>query len=289
MVKLFKVKDKIFKYILELSALIILLICGGMFYSLTSGSLEAFSHFGFIDFITGTQWNPNPENEQYGALPFIMGTIFTSFLALCICIPFALAISLFNGEYFKGKKISIFVGSVVDLLAGIPSVIYGLWGFYAIKPIIVSLGLSQQGFSILTASIILSIMIIPYAASLSAEFIAMVPKELKEGAYGLGATRLEVINTVIFPAASSGIFASFILALGRALAETMAVTMLIGNTNQIPSSIFESGNTMASLIANQFGEASDLRLSSLIAIGLLLFMITAIINFIGRKVMKQLS
>lgn len=151
------------------------------------------------------------------------------------------------------------------------------------------LGLSSQGFGILTASLVLAIMIIPYAASLSAEFISMVPRELKEGAYSLGATRLEVIRNVIFPASGSGIFASYILALGRALGETMAVTMLIGNTNNIPYSLGDTGNTMASVIANQFGEADGLKLSSLIAIGLLLFLITAIINFIGKLIMKKLS
>ena len=282
-------KDKLFKIFLGLSAIVIVLICGGMFYSLVSGALGAFDHFGIWNFISGTEWNPNPNDEKYSALPFIIGTLGTSTLALFISIAFALSIAFFNGEYFRGNKISVVLGSIVDLLAGVPSVIYGLWGFYSVRPLVVSLGLSEQGFSILTASIVLAIMIIPYAASLSSEFISMVSHELKEGAYSLGATRLEVIKAVIFPSAASGVFASFILSLGRALAETMAVTMLIGNTNQIPSSIFESGNTMASVIANQFGEASDLRLSSLIAIGLLLFMMTAIINFIGRIIIKRFS
>ncbi len=282
-------RDKFFNIFLGLSAAVIVLICGGMFFSLVSGSWSAFSHFGIWNFVSGAEWNPNPENEQYSALPFILGTLSTSSLALLITIAFALSIALFNGEYFRGGKLSIVLSSIVDLLAGVPSVIYGLWGFYAVRPMIVSLGLSDQGFSILTASIVLAIMIIPYAASLSSEFIAMVPHELKEGAYSLGATRLEVIAKVIFPSAASGVLASFILSMGRALAETMAVTMLIGNTNQIPTSIFESGNTMASVIANQFGEASDLRLSALIAIGLLLFMITAVINFIGRMIIKRFS
>lgn len=282
-------RDKIFKVLLSLSALIIVLVCGGMFYSLFTGSLEAFLHFGFFNFIGETNWDPNPNNEQYGALSFITGTLMTSFLAILFCIPFSLPVALFNGEYFKGKKIAVLVGSVVDLLAGIPSVIYGLWGFYTLRPIIASLGLSDQGFGILTASIVLAIMIIPYAASLSAEFISMVPKNLKESAYSLGATRLELIKSVIFPTASSGIFASYILALGRALGETMAVTMLIGNTNNIPLSITDTGNTMASVIANQFGEASDLRLSSLVAIGLLLFLITAVINFIGKMIIKRFN
>lgn len=153
----------------------------------------------------------------------------------------------------------------------------------------VSLDLSPQGFGVLTSACVLAIMIIPYAASLSSEFISMVPTELKEGAYSLGATRLDVIRTVVLPASGSGIFASYILALGRALGETMAVTMLIGNTNNIPLSLTATGNTMASVIANQFGEAGGLKLSSLIAIGLLLFLITAVINLIGKVIIRKFS
>ena len=151
------------------------------------------------------------------------------------------------------------------------------------------MGVNAQGFGILTSSIILAIMIIPYASSLSSEFISMVPNELKEAAYSLGATRYEVVRSVTFPAAGSGVFASYILALGRALGETMAVTMLIGNTNNLPTSLADTGNTMASIIANQFGEADGLKLSSLIAIGLLLFLITAIINLIAKLIIKKLN
>ena len=282
-------RDKIFKILLLLSALIIIIICGGMFYFLVMGSTEAFGHFGFFNFISSAEWDPNPEQEQYGALSFIVGTVMTSFLALLFCIPFSLPVALFNGEYFRGTKIALFMSTVVNLLAGIPSVIYGLWGFYTLRPLIMTLGLSEQGFGVLTASLVLAIMIIPYAASLSSEFISMVPTDLKEAAYSLGATRFEVVKSVIFSSSSSGVFASYILALGRALGETMAVTMLIGNTNNIPTSIADTGNTMASVIANQFGEASDLRLSSLIAIGLILFLITAVINFIGKMIIKRFN
>ncbi|GKI23661.1 phosphate transport system permease protein PstC [Odoribacter laneus] len=282
-------RDYIFKRLLFICALLILLICGGMFYSLISGAIPAFEYFGVFRFIFSAEWDPHPEAEQYGALSFITGTVLTSFLALVFCLPFSLPVALFTGEYFKGKKVASVISAVIDLLAGIPSIVYGLWGFYTLRPLIMDLGLSSQGFGILTASLVLAIMIIPYAASLSAEFISMVPRELKEGAYSLGATRLEVIRNVIFPASGSGIFASYILALGRALGETMAVTMLIGNTNNIPYSLGDTGNTMASVIANQFGEADGLKLSSLIAIGLLLFLITAIINFIGKLIMKKLS
>ena len=153
----------------------------------------------------------------------------------------------------------------------------------------VDLGINSQGFGIFTASVVLAIMIIPYASSLSGEFLSMVPNNLKEGAYSMGATRLEVIQHISLPTAGSGIVAAYILALGRALGETMAVTMLIGNTNHVPKGLADTGNTMASIIANQFGEADGLKLSALIAIGLLLFLITAIINFIAKLVMKHLS
>lgn len=280
-------KDRLFKFLLFSAACLILLLAAGMLFSLVSQSTKAFQHFGIIDFITSSDWNPRAGQEKYGALSFITGTLTTALLALLFCIPFSLPVALFNGEYFKGKKIATVVSSVVDLLAGIPSIVYGLWGFYTLRPLIVSLGLNEQGFGILTASIVLAIMIIPYASSLSSEFISMVPNELKEGAYSLGATNLEVIRSVSLPMAGSGIFASYILALGRALGETMAVTMLIGNTNNIPKNLADTGNTMASIIANQFGEAGGLKLSSLIAIGLLLFLITASINSIAKLVMKR--
>lgn len=175
------------------------------------------------------------------------------------------------------------------LLAGIPSIIYGLWGFYTIRPLIIDLGINAQGFGIFLSSVVLAIMIIPYASSLSTEFLSMVPNKLKEGAYSLGATRLEVIRHISIPSSISGIVASYILALGRALGETMAVTMLIGNTDRIPRGLRDTGNTMASVIANQFGEADGLKLSSLIAIGLLLFVITAIINIIAKLIIKRVS
>ena len=281
--------DKIFKILLYSSAVIILLISAGMVYSLTSGSIPAFKEFGFINFIFSPEWNATPGKEEYGALTFIVGTIMTSLLALLFCIPFSLPVAIFMGEYFKGKRIASVLGTIVDLLAGIPSIVYGLWGFYVLRPLIVSLGLSEQGFGVLTASLVLAIMIIPYAASLSSEFIRLVPGELKEAAYSLGATRAEVIQTVIFPVAGPGIFSAYMLALGRAFGETMAVTMLIGNANNIPASLTDTGNTMASLIANQFGEAGGLKLSSLIAMGLLLFIITGIINYIGKIIIKRRS
>lgn len=280
-------QDKLFRFILILSAIVIPIIGGGIIYSLTNDAASAFQEFGFWNFIFSDDWNYTPGNESYGALPFITGTLLTTLLALIFCIPFSLPVALFVGEYFRGKKIATILSTVTDLLAGIPSIIYGLWGFYALRPIFMELNISPQGSGILTAAFVLAIMIVPYAASLSAEFIKMVPSDLKEGAYAMGATRAEVIRRVIFPMAGSGIFSAYILAIGRALGETMTVTMLIGNTNQIPDSLTTTGNTMASIIANQFGEADGLKLSALIAIGLILFLITAFINLIGKILIRR--
>ncbi|GHT30939.1 phosphate transport system permease protein [Bacteroidia bacterium] len=277
-------KDKIFRASLFVAACLIIILTASIVYGLVSQSLDAFSNFGF-GFITSSEWDSR--NDVYSALPFIMGTLLTSVLALLFCIPFSLSVSLFNGEYFRGHRASTILSSVVDLLAGVPSIVFGLWGFYTLRPLMVEMGVNEQGFGVLLSSIVLAIMIIPYASSLSAEFLAMVPNDLKEGAYSLGATRLEVIQRVSLPAAGSGIFAAYVLAFGRALGETMAVTMLIGNTNNIPHGLGDTGNTMASIIANQFGEAGGLKLSSLMAIGLLLFLITASINFIAKYIMKM--
>ena len=279
--------DKLYNILLFVTALIMPIVCGGIVFALVTDAYDAFEHFGFFNFLTSSDWSYTEGNEQYGALPFITGTLMTTLLALIFCIPFSLPVALFVGEYFKGTKIASILSTITDLLAGIPSIIYGLWGFYTLRPIIMALEISPQGSSILTASLVLAIMIIPYASSLSSEFIKMVPNDLKEGAYSLGATRAEVIRKIIFPVAGSGIFSSYILAIGRALGETMTVTMLIGNTNSIPSSITSTGNSMASVIANQFGEADGLRLSSLIAIGLILFLITAFINMIGKIMIKR--
>lgn len=279
--------DKLYKVLLYVSALIMPIVCGGVVYALVTDAYDAFEHFGFFRFLTSSEWNYTEGAEQYGALPFITGTLLTTVLALLFCIPFSLPMALFVGEYFKNTRIAAVLSTVTDLLAGIPSIIYGLWGFYTLRPLIMLLDISPQGSCILTASLVLAIMIVPYAASLSTEFIKMVPNELKEGAYSLGATRAEVIRNVVFPVAGSGIFSSYVLAVGRALGETMTVTMLIGNTNNIPDSITSTGNSMASIIANQFGEADGLRLSSLIAIGLILFLITAAINMVGKIMIKH--
>lgn len=280
--------DKITKIVLFSVSFIILIVAGGMVFSLVGGAIPSFKAFG-LGFITSNQWDPTEGKEAYGALPFIAGTLITSLLALAICFPLSFATSLFLGEYFRNTRMAKVIGTMVDLLAGIPSIVYGLWGFYVLRPFLISIGFENQGFGVFTASLILAIMIIPYATSISNEIISMVPNDLKEAAYSLGSTRYEVIRHVTVPAARSGIFAGYILAFGRALGETMAVTMLIGNANRVPDSLFSTGNTMASVIANQFGEADGLKLSSLIAIGLLLFLITGVINAVGKFIIKKLN
>ncbi len=281
-------KDNFFKKILFVLSLLILIIASGMIYSLVSGSIPAFGEFG-LGFVSSSEWDPHPERESYGALSFIVGTLLTSFLALLLSFPFSISVALFTGEYFRNSRFAKIVGFVVNLLSGVPSIVYGLWGFYTIKPLMADLGVSDSGLGIITASAVLAIMIIPYASSLSSDFFSMVPRDMKEAAYSLGATRYEMIKTVLFPISSSGVFASYILSLGRAIGETMAVTMLIGNVNNLPSSLSDSANTMASVIANQFGEADGLKLSSLVAIALLLFVITGIINYIGKLIIKKFS
>jgi len=280
--------DKVTKALLFVSSLIILLLSAGIVLSLVGGAIPAFREYG-PGFIISTVWNPTSGSEEYGAMPFIAGTIITSLLALIICIPMAFSTTLFIAEYYNGTRIAGILRSLVDLLAGIPSIVYGFWGFYALRPLLISTGLTDQGFGVFTASLVLAIMIVPYATSLSIEIVSMVPAELREAAYSLGATRREVIFNVVIPSARSGIVASFILALGRALGETMAVTMLIGNANVIPKGLFAPGNTMASVIANQFGEADGLKMSALIAIGLLLFVITALVNAAGKFIIKRFA
>ena len=289
--KNWKLKENIFKIVLVFAGVTILLIIGGIVLSLLFNSIPSLKKFGF-SFIIGNEWDP--VNEKYGALPFLIGTAMTGFLALLISLPFSFSISILLGEYFRKGLLSNFIKTMTELLAGIPSVIYGFWGLFFVVPIIRNVemvfGAIPYGVGILTASIVLGIMIIPYSASIGREVLELVPNDLKEAAYSLGATRYEVIKTVSIPYSISGIIAGIILSLGRALGETMAVTMLIGNMNSIPENIFAPGQTIASIIANQFNEANnELHISAMIELGLLLLVMSAIINFLGKYIIKKLS
>ncbi len=281
--------EKTFKLILKGNGIIILIIPALLLLTLIVQSMPAIEAYG-IGFIFRQTWDP--VRELYGALPFLTGTLVTSFTALLIAFPFSFSVALVLSEYMKDGAVAMILKSAVELLAGIPSVIYGFWGLLILVPLIrkleIALGISPYGVSILSASIILAIMIIPYASTMAREVMSMVPGDIKEAAYSLGGTHWEVLRKVVIPSSYSGIFAGILLALGRALGETMAVTMVIGNTNKLFSSIFDPGNTMASVIANEFTEAvSNLYLSSLIELGLLLFIVTAIINYIGRRIIKR--
>ncbi len=284
-------RESAFQKTIFLSALAVVVLLGGIFVSLFLYSLPSISAFG-LSFLFGKTWDPVA--RTFGALPFLVGTLLTSFFALLISVPFSLAISIFTGEYFREGILSAFLKNVTELLAGIPSIIYGFWALFVLAPVVRNLqteiGSFPYGVGIFTASLILSVMIIPYAASIGREVIGLVPSDVKEAAYSLGATRQEVVTKVVLPYARSGIMAGILLALGRALGETMAVTMVIGNSSLLPRSLFSPGNTMASVIANEFTEATGrLYLSSLIEIGLLLFLVTMTINIMGKYIIKQLT
>ena len=277
-----------------MSAILVLLIIG-ILITLIVQSMPSIKSLG-IGFLWGKVWDP--VQNIYGAYPFLIGTLLTSFIALIISVPFSYAISIYLGEYNPKGWLSNLLKNTIELIAAVPSIIYGFWGLFVLVPVIrifeAKIGVAPYGIGVFTSSLILAVMIIPYAASLGITLIRMVPSQLKEGAYALGATRYEVIRSVIMPYTRSGLFAGVLLSLGRALGETMAVTMLIGNTSAIATSIkdaiFGPGNTMASVIANEFTEADHtVYLSALIELGLVLFFVTVVINFIGKRIITKFT
>ena len=283
--------ETLFKRSLVVIGAFMVILVLGILLTLIIESVPSIKSLG-IKYLWGTTWDP--VNNVYGAAPFLLGTILTSFLALIISIPFSFAIAVYLGEYNPKGWLSNFLKNTVELIAAVPSVIYGFWGLLVLVPLVRSLemklGILPYGIGIFTASLILAVMIIPYAASLGREMIRLVPSPLKEAAYSLGATRYEVLKNVILPYTKSGLFAGILLSLGRALGETMAVTMVIGNTSLIPTSIFAPGNTMASVIANEFTEADHtVYLSALIELGLVLFLVTVVINMIGKRIIKRFT
>ena len=223
------------------------------------------------------------ENERhFGILPFIMGTVLSSIIALFIAFPIAMAVALYLTEFsHPDSKFAKTFAILIDLLAGIPSIIFGLWGLFFIVP--------RFGANLGTASLVLAIMIMPYAASLTKEAISLVPDKLKQAGFGLGASRYKVIKTIMLPYARSGIIAGMLLTLGRALGETLAVTMVIGNRNQIPTSLSDPAQTIASLIANEYGEASGLKQSALIEAGFVLIVITLVFSLLGRFFIRYMN
>ena len=247
-----------------------------------------------IGFVSGTEWDPN--NDVYGALPFVFGTLITSGIAILIGVPLSVGVAIYLSE-FAPPWLREPLSFVIELLAAVPSVIYGLWAMYALRPIIVehvepffqaTLGWTPLfegdpvGLDKFTAGIILAIMIIPTVASVSKEALMAVPDSQREAALSLGATRYETTRIAVLSYARSGIFGACILGLGRAVGETMAVAMTIGNANKISWSLLDPGQTMASLIANNWGEAQDLQLAALIEIGVVLFIVALLVNVFAR-------
>ena len=283
--------ENVFRRTLIIVALAMVALVLGIMLTLIFQSTLSIKSAG-IGYLWGKTWDP--VRDIFGAYPFILGTLLTSFLALIISIPFSFAVAVFLGEYYPKGWFPNLLKNTVELIAAVPSVIYGFWGLAVLVPIVRSfetkIGVEPVGLGIFTSAIILAIMIIPYAASLGRSMIHMVPSNLKEAAYSLGATRWEVIRAVIFPYTRSGLFAGVLLSLGRALGETMAVTMVIGNTSLIPKSIFAPGNTMASVIANEFTEADHpVYLSALIELGLVLFLVTVVINMVGKRMVGKFT
>ena len=282
-------------YLLTLaSAVAILVIVGLIVTQLWINSQPTVHRFGF-SFLTGTRWDPN--GDHFGALPFIYGTCVTSLLALLIAVPFGVAASIFLAE-MAPPEISNILTFLIELLAAVPSVIYGLLGIFVLVPLIRDylvpvlthlfgyLPIFQgdfYGVSFLSAGLVLSVMVVPFIVSVSREVLLAVPRDQREASLALGTTKWETTWQIVIPNASTGIMGSIFLALARALGETMAVTMVIGNTPKITASLLSPGYSIAAVIANEFAEASgSLYVSSLIFLGLVLFGLTIVINALAR-------
>jgi len=289
-----EVPDRIFKSAMTLCALAVLGVLVLIVYELVQGSGLSWHAFG-LKFFAGSDWDP--VSEQFGALPFIYGTLVSSLVALIIAVPLAVGVAVFTTEMCP-KVLRGPLSFFVELLAAIPSIIYGLWAMFVLVPMLsnyiepfLGKGLGWTGLfsgpplgiGMLAAGIILAIMIVPIISSITREVLMVVPQHQREGVLALGATRWEMIRVGVLRNARAGIVGGIILGLGRALGETMAVTMVIGNRPEIAKSLFAPGYTMASVIANEFSEATgDTYLSALVEIGLALFLVTIVVNALAR-------
>ncbi|HTT83115.1 MAG TPA: phosphate ABC transporter permease subunit PstC [Rhizomicrobium sp.] len=297
--------DAVFRWFAFGAACVVLLVFGGIIAALSRGAWPAISTFGFR-FLSSTAWNP--VTGKFGALPAIYGTLVTSALAMLIAVPVGIGIAIFLTELCP-RPLRRPVGIAIELLAGIPSIIYGIWGLFVfapffqqfIEPRIISafdnlpilsdlFAGPPYGIGIFTASLILSIMILPFISAVTRDVFETMPPMLKEAAYGLGCTRWEVTWNVVLPFARSGVVGGSMLALGRALGETMAVTFVIGNAHAISFSLFAPGTTISASIANEFTEAvGDLYVSSLVAVGLILFVITFLVLATAQLMLRRLE
>ena len=304
-IKRFAFSDNFFRRLTQSAALAVLLILGGVIASLVKGSIPAFQAFG-LGFFTTQIWNP--VTEKFGALAPIYGTVVTSAIAMAIAVPLGIGIAIFLTELCP-PSLRRPIGTAIELLAGIPSIIYGIWGLFVfapflqqyLQPLVIALFANvpvlnslfagpPYGIGILTAALILAIMVLPFVASISRDVFETVPPMLKESAYGIGCTTWEVVRNVVIPYTRVGVIGGVMLGLGRALGETMAVTFVIGNAHRISASLLAPGTTISASIANEFTEAvGDLYTSSLIALGLILFMITFVVLAIARIMLMRLE
>jgi phosphate transport system permease protein len=297
--------DAVFRNLTRAAAIGVLLLLSGVIVSLIQGSIPAIRAFGF-GFLTSERWNPVTNN--FGALPAIYGTIVTSFIAMLIAVPVGLMIAFFLTELCP-QWLRRPIGTAIELLAGIPSIIYGIWGLFMFAPflqatlqpfLINTLGNvpgigslfagPPYGIGILTSGLILTIMVLPFVTAITRDVFEAVPAVLKEAAYGLGCTRWEVVRNVVLPYTRVGVIGGVMLGLGRALGETMAVTFVIGNAHRISASVLAPGTTISATIANEFNEAvGDLYTSALIELGLILFVITFVVLAIARYMLMRIE
>lgn len=290
--KLDFLKDASFRYFAYFCALSIVLLVVYIVFELGVQALPAIKTQG-LGFITGTTWDVN--EKTFGVLPEIWGTIYSSLIALLIGGFFGVGVAIFLTQSFVSAKLEMTFRTIVELLAAIPSVVYGLWGIYVLIPMLVPIAgwlhehlgwfplfsTELGGPGLAPAALVLSIMILPTVAAISTDAFRRIPYKVKEAAYGMGATKWEVILNVMIPTASSGILAGLVLGFGRALGETMALAMLIGNVNNITLSLFDPANTLASLLASTFPEAGEIEIQALMYAALILMAITLLVNLVG--------
>jgi phosphate transport system permease protein len=299
--------DQTFAWILRICSLVGIVLLGALVVLLVSSSIETIGHFGF-SFLTNTKWDPANE-EVFGAAPYIYGTLVTSIIGLALALPFAIGAALFVTEYAP-RWLGAPIAFIIELLVTIPSVVYGLWGIFVLAPFMrhtvepfLKASFSKvpligpmfsgpiTGKDILTASIILAIMILPTILSISREIIAQVPRLQKEGMLALGATKWETVRYALLPYAKGGIVGAAMLGLARAIGETMAVTMVIGNSSsRMSGSLFNPSATIASTIANQYGDAnSGLHFSAIIELGLVLMILASVFNIAARLLVRRIT
>jgi phosphate transport system permease protein len=290
--------DRIFAQISRAVAVGVVAVLLWLGWVIFQQALPAIKQFG-PGFLTSKEWDPN--NLLFGALPYIYGTLVSSLLALLLAVPIGLAIAIVTSENFLPKPLRLPIIFLVELIAAIPSVIIGFWGIFVLIPVLqpLQIGIHQKfgwiplfstetsGYSMFVAAVVLAVMILPTIASISRDVIQAVPKELRSASVALGATRWEMILSVVLPSSLSGIVGAMMLALGRALGETMAVTMVIGNSDQLNISLFDSANTIPAILANQFAEAYDpVHVGALMYLALILFVLTLVVN-IGAVYLVQ--